>query len=66
MLREETEEAEEDRRFNLRLAFFRYLEPALRRRRPSVADSSHPNDVSGGYQAIEKRDGRQATWALAP
>jgi DNA-binding PadR family transcriptional regulator len=30
MLREEPEEAEEDRRFNLRLAFFRYLEPALR------------------------------------
>jgi hypothetical protein len=30
MLRDEPEEAEEDRRFNLRLAFFRYLEPALR------------------------------------
>ncbi len=30
MLRDEPEHAEEDRRFNLRLAFFRYLEPALR------------------------------------
>ena len=42
MLQSEPEEAEEDRRFNLRLAFFRYLEPALRtstlerRRRPLV------------------------------
>jgi DNA-binding PadR family transcriptional regulator len=30
MLRDEPEEAEEERRFNLRLAFFRYLEPTLR------------------------------------
>jgi DNA-binding PadR family transcriptional regulator len=30
LLREEPETSEEDRRFNLRLAFFRYLEPALR------------------------------------
>jgi len=30
MLREESEVAEEDRRFSIRLAFFRYLEPALR------------------------------------
>jgi DNA-binding PadR family transcriptional regulator len=30
MLRDEPEQAEEDRRFHLRLAFFRYLEPALR------------------------------------
>ena len=43
MLREEPDTAEEDRRFSLRLAFFRYLEPALRiatlerRRRQLVA-----------------------------
>jgi DNA-binding PadR family transcriptional regulator len=30
LLREEPETSEEDRRFSLRLAFFRYLEPALR------------------------------------
>ncbi|MDJ0960482.1 MAG: PadR family transcriptional regulator [Acidimicrobiia bacterium] len=43
MLREESDEPEEDRRFNLRLAFFRYLEPALRittleRRRRQLVD----------------------------
>lgn len=32
LLRAEPETSEEDRRFNLRLAFFRYLEPALRLR----------------------------------
>ena len=30
LLRAEPETSEEDRRFNIRLAFFRYLEPALR------------------------------------
>jgi DNA-binding PadR family transcriptional regulator len=45
MLREESEEAEADRRFSLRLAFFRYLEPALRittleRRRRQLVDQS--------------------------
>jgi hypothetical protein len=43
MLRTEPETSEEDRRFSLRLAFFRYLEPGLRirsleRRRRQLVD----------------------------
>jgi len=45
LLREDPAEPEEERRFNLRLAFFRYLEPALRistleRRRRQLVDLS--------------------------
>lgn len=54
LLRAEPETSEEDRRFGLRLAFFRYLEPALRirsleRRRRQLVDR-----MGDSQQALKK------------